>query len=60
MRAAESSIEDARAANHRMSLCYALAFAARPIALWTGDLMAAESHIETLLDHSTRHALAVW
>jgi predicted ATPase len=60
MRAAESSIEDARAANHAMSLCYALAFAACPIALWTGDLMAAESHIETLLDHSTRHALAVW
>jgi hypothetical protein len=27
--------------------------------LWTGDLTA-ESYVGTLLDHSTRHALAVW
>jgi predicted ATPase len=60
MRTAESSIEDARAANHAMSLCYALALAACPIALWTGDLTAAESYVGTLLDRSTRHALAVW
>jgi hypothetical protein len=60
MRAAESSIQDARAANHVTSLCYALAHAACPIALWTGDLTAAESYVGTLLDHSTRHALAVW
>jgi tetratricopeptide (TPR) repeat protein len=60
MRAAEGSIEDARAANHVISLCYALALTACPIALWTGDLTAAESHISSLLDYSTRHALAVW
>jgi predicted ATPase len=59
MRAAESSIRDARAANHVTSLCYALAHAACPIALWTGDLTAAESYVGTLLDHSIRHALAV-
>jgi predicted ATPase/DNA-binding winged helix-turn-helix (wHTH) protein len=59
MRTAESSIEDARAANHVTSLCYAFAHAACPIALWTGDLTAAESYVGTLLDHSTRHALAV-
>jgi tetratricopeptide (TPR) repeat protein len=58
-RAAESSIEDARAANHVTSLCHALALAACPIALWTGDLAAAESYVGTLLDHSTRQALAV-
>jgi predicted ATPase len=60
MRTAESSIEDARAANHATSLCYALALAACPIALWTGDLTPAESYVGTLLDHSTRHALPVW
>jgi predicted ATPase/DNA-binding winged helix-turn-helix (wHTH) protein len=59
MRTAESSIQDARAANHVTSLCYAFAHAACPIALWTGDLTAAESYVGTLLDHSIRHALAV-
>jgi predicted ATPase len=59
-RTAESNIDDARAANHASSLCYALALAACPIALWTGDLTAAESYVGMLLDRSTRHALAVW
>jgi predicted ATPase len=60
MRTAESSIEDARAVNHAVSLCYALAHAACPIALLIGDLPAAEHYTGMLLDHSTRHALAVW
>ena len=34
--------------------------AACPIALWVGDLAAAEHYVEMLLDHSTRHALARW
>jgi predicted ATPase/DNA-binding winged helix-turn-helix (wHTH) protein len=56
----QSNVDNARAANHVSSLCYALALAACPIALWTGDLMAAETYVGTLLDRSTRHALAVW
>jgi predicted ATPase len=60
MRAAESSVEDARTANHAISLCYALAYAACPIAFWLGDLAAAEHYVGMLLDHSTRHALALW
>jgi hypothetical protein len=60
MRIAESSVADARATNHAMSLCHALAVAACPIALWVGDLAAAEHYVEMLLDHSTRHALARW
>jgi predicted ATPase len=28
--------------------------------LWTADLAAAERHVVTLLDHSTRHPLAIW
>jgi predicted ATPase len=60
VRAAENSIEIARAANPVTALCNALAHAACPIALWTGDLTAAESYVCTLLDHSTRHALPRW
>jgi predicted ATPase len=60
MRAAESSIEDARAANNAISLCFALAQAACPIAFWVGDLTAAEHYVGMLLDHSTRHALPLW
>jgi predicted ATPase len=59
-RAAHSSVEDARAANHKISLCVALAHAACPLALLTGDLAAAEHYGTMLLDHSTRHALALW
>jgi tetratricopeptide (TPR) repeat protein len=60
MRAAESSVEDARAANHAISLCFALAYAAGTIAFWVADLGAAEHYVGMLLDHSTRHALALW
>ena len=60
VRAAESSIEDARSANHANSLCYTLAVAACAIALLVGDLAAAEHYAEALLDQTTRHALARW
>jgi predicted ATPase/DNA-binding winged helix-turn-helix (wHTH) protein len=59
-RAAHSSVEDARAADHISSLCPALAYAACPLALLTGNLAAAEHYVTMLLDHSTRHALALW
>jgi predicted ATPase/DNA-binding winged helix-turn-helix (wHTH) protein len=60
MRTAESSVADARATNHAMSLGNALAVAACPIALWAGDLTAAEHYVDMLLDHSTRHVLGRW
>jgi predicted ATPase/DNA-binding winged helix-turn-helix (wHTH) protein len=60
MRAVESSLEDARAANHANSLCSALALAACPIALWLGDRAAAEHYVGMLVDYSTKHALARW
>jgi len=60
MRTAESSVAAAQATSHAMSLGQALALAACPIALFTGDLVAAEQYVEMLLDHSTRHALARW
>jgi predicted ATPase len=60
MRTAESSLEDARATNHATSLGNTLAVAACPIALWSGDLAAAEHYIEMLLDHSVRHGFGRW
>jgi predicted ATPase/DNA-binding winged helix-turn-helix (wHTH) protein len=60
MRTAETSVAEARATGHASSLGGALAQAACPIALWAGDLAAAEHYVEMLLDHSTRHALARW
>ncbi len=60
MRAAERSVEDARAAHHAISLCYALFLGACPIALSVGDLVAAEHYVSMLLDHSTRYALTFW
>ncbi|HEY3938435.1 MAG TPA: hypothetical protein VGL97_13455 [Bryobacteraceae bacterium] len=43
-----------------MSLCYALGQGACPIALLVGDLALAEHYTGLLLDHSTRHGLALW
>jgi predicted ATPase/DNA-binding winged helix-turn-helix (wHTH) protein len=60
MRMAESSVAEARATDHAITLGLALARAACPIALLTGDLSAAEHYTQLLLDHSTRHALARW
>jgi predicted ATPase/DNA-binding winged helix-turn-helix (wHTH) protein len=60
IRAAENSVEEARAANHVLSVCYALAHAACPIALLVGDVAAAESYLTLLLDQSTRYSLPLW
>jgi hypothetical protein len=54
MRTAEDIIEDALAANHVTTLCRALALTACPIALWTGDLTAAESHYCSIIRHGMR------
>jgi predicted ATPase len=59
-RNAQSTVDDARALNHAVSLCFALCEAACPVALFTGDLAAAESYVAMLLDRSAAHALPVW
>jgi predicted ATPase/DNA-binding winged helix-turn-helix (wHTH) protein len=58
MRAAASSVADSRAINHAMSLAHALAMAACPVALWVGDLAAAEHYVQMLLDDFTTPELA--
>lgn len=60
MRTAQRTIESARARDHTISLCYALACAACPVALRVGDLASAECYVSRLLDHSAKLAMAVW
>jgi Tetratricopeptide repeat len=59
-RAAEASVCEAQATGHAISICLALALAACPTALWTGDLAAASRYTRTLLDHSRDHRLSLW
>jgi predicted ATPase len=60
MRAAEAAIEDARAANHAMSLCHALVFGACPTALLAGDLASGKQYARLLMDEATRQGLGRW
>ena len=57
VRTAEMSIEEAQATGHALTLCWALALAACPIALWVGNRVAAAHYAEMLLDHSRKHSL---
>jgi predicted ATPase/DNA-binding winged helix-turn-helix (wHTH) protein len=59
-RTAEIAVRRARSADHTISMCHALAQAACPVALWTGDLLAAEGFVATLADLASRHALGGW
>jgi predicted ATPase len=56
----ERAVKHAKADDHARSLCHALAVAACPIALWTGNLNLAEQYIDLLHDTSHRHALTLW
>ncbi len=58
--AAEMSVEHAKATGHSLSLCYALALAACPIALWVGNLAAAAHYTEVLINHSNKNNLKLW
>ena len=60
MRTAEMSIDEAQATGHATSLCYALALAACPIALWIGDLTAAAQYTGMLLQHSRKQGSSIW
>jgi hypothetical protein len=60
IRAAQHAVEEARAADHPPSLCWALLEGACPIALYIGDLAALERSVAMALEHATRHALSFW
>src|SRR4029450_2928913 len=53
------NVEEARASDHALSLCYALAEAACPVALFVGDLATADCLVAMLLDLSAKHALSL-
>jgi predicted ATPase/DNA-binding winged helix-turn-helix (wHTH) protein len=60
VRVAEIGTEEARTTGHATSLCYALALAACPIAVWVGNLNAAVRYTEMLLQLSRKHGLSLW
>jgi predicted ATPase len=60
MRISQGILEDTRAIDHTVSLCYALSAAACLVPLFVGDLVAAERSVSMLLDHSAKHILALW
>src|ERR1700741_4789061 len=60
VRTAEMSIEEAKATGHAVSLCFALASAACPIALWVGNLSTAAHYTGMLVDSSRKHDLPLW
>src|SRR5262249_46456787 len=60
MTTAQTNIEDARAVGHGVSLCYVLAESVCPVALFVGDLVAADRYVTMLLENLARHGLAVW
>ena len=60
VRAAEASIEEAQLTGHEYSVCYALACAACPIALWAGNLAAAAHYTGVLLDDARKYGFPLW
>jgi predicted ATPase len=57
---AQTSLEDAQATDHTLSICYALGDAVCPIALMTGNLAAAERAVAMLNDLVTKHIVNVF
>jgi predicted ATPase/DNA-binding winged helix-turn-helix (wHTH) protein len=56
----QSAIRDAEALNDPPTLCYALSHGGCLVALWLGNLPAAERYAEMLLDISRKHGFAPW
>jgi predicted ATPase len=54
---AQTSLADAQATDHALSICYALGDAVCPIALMTGELAAAEWSLAMLNDLVTKHSV---
>jgi hypothetical protein len=59
LRVVEYNIEEGKV-GQALSFCSVLGQGACPIALWAGDLDAAERHGAMLLDHTERHPVRLW
>ena len=60
MDTAAATVVEARATEQPISVCFALAEAACPIASFVGDFAASDQYVSMLLDHSAKHGLAVF
>src|SRR3984893_3527873 len=60
MRISRAILEDTRAIDHTVSLCYALCVAACSVPLFVGDLVVVERSLAMLLDYSAKHVLVFW
>lgn len=60
MQAARDAVETAKAADHALSLTYALSYAACPIALWCGADHAAQEYVDELQACTDSHSLVFW
>jgi predicted ATPase/DNA-binding winged helix-turn-helix (wHTH) protein len=59
-RTARTAVADAEALADPATLCYALSHGGCLVALWVGDIAAAERYVEMLLDHSRENGFAIW
>jgi len=57
---ARAAVDEGLRLGHSLSLCYALAMSAVPVAMWAGEFGEAERFNALLLRHSTEHALHFW
>src|SRR5258708_11358246 len=60
MRISQGILEDTRAIDHTVPLCYALCVAACSVPLFVGDLVVVEQSVAMLLDYSAKHVLVFW
>jgi hypothetical protein len=60
LRVVEHNIEEGNAVGQALSFCSVLGQGACPIALWTGNLDAAERYGALLLEHTERHPIRLW
>jgi predicted ATPase len=60
MRVVNLNIEEGLALDQALTFCSVLGQAACPIALFTGDLDAAERYGAMLLEHTERHQIRLW
>ena len=59
-RMAKATVDDARALNQPVTFCFALAEAGCPVAMFVGDITAADQYVSLLLETSHLHALPIW
>jgi predicted ATPase/DNA-binding winged helix-turn-helix (wHTH) protein len=57
---AQASLEEAHATDHKLTLCWVLHHAAYPVALMTGDLVAAGQAVAMLMDLATSLRAPFW